>query len=104
MGGIEEGPFTFKELKMDARITPDTLARKEGSKEFAPIKSYKEFKELFKDEKEKEREEEEDSSLKWSKDGIITQEHSSAPGPFVDFIVLLLIVLLLWAIFWIFRK
>lgn len=45
----EEGPYSFVELRSDERITPETLARKEGSSEWKPLGKIPELKELFED-------------------------------------------------------
>ncbi len=54
--GKKEGPFSFFELKIDDRITPDTLAWKEGFPQWLPIRNIPELKDLFKDEKSDEDE------------------------------------------------
>lgn len=46
----KEGPYSFKELKEDKRITPDTLVWKKGLKEWIPIRFVPELADLFKDE------------------------------------------------------
>lgn len=98
--GKEEGPYSFDQLRRDFRLTPDTLIRRAHSKKFAPIKSFKELKELFKEEKKKE---EEARKVEWPKDDILERDAQN-PGPFIDFLVLILIVSLLWMIFWVFHK
>lgn len=42
-----EGPFTKAELKIDLRLTPDTLVRREGFSFWRPIKEVEELKDLF---------------------------------------------------------
>jgi hypothetical protein len=50
IGGQEEGPYSFPDLKRDPRITPDTLARKAGEAEWRPVRLIKELRDLFKEE------------------------------------------------------
>lgn len=45
--GQEEGPYSFKELKLDKRITPDTLARKKKHPLWRPIRKIPELRKLF---------------------------------------------------------
>lgn len=54
----EEGPFTFEELKNDVRLTPDTLARREGQNKWIPLRKIAELDLLFKDEDSEEVDEE----------------------------------------------
>lgn len=61
--GIQEGPFSFLDLRRDRRITPDTLVWKEGFAAWVPIRQVKELKDLFKDD-ESEKEEEKPSKIK----------------------------------------
>lgn len=46
----KEGPYSFLELKQDDRITPDTLAWREGFAKWLPIRAIPELRDLFKDE------------------------------------------------------
>jgi len=45
-----EGPFTIIELKIDKRLTPDTLVWKEGFDGWKRIKEVEELKDLFEEE------------------------------------------------------
>lgn len=45
--GKSEGPWTFDELKENSKITPDTLAWKEGFDNWTKIRDIPELKELF---------------------------------------------------------
>jgi hypothetical protein len=46
----KQGPFNIKELKKNRRVNPDTLVWKEGFKDWVPIRSIKELREVFEDE------------------------------------------------------
>lgn len=46
---IEEGPYSFGQLRSDNRITPETLARKFDWKAYRPIGKIPELKRLFED-------------------------------------------------------
>lgn len=48
--GKEEGPYSIRDLKFDYRVTPDTLAWKEGFESWLPIRDIPELKELFEEE------------------------------------------------------
>lgn len=50
MAGKKEGPFSFLDLKRDERITPDTLAWRQGFPDWLPIRDIKELEDLFKEE------------------------------------------------------
>lgn len=50
--GKKEGPFSLPELKRHFRVTPDTLAWKEGFKEWVPIRHILELRDIFKDEEQ----------------------------------------------------
>ena len=43
----EEGPYSFKDLKRDKRITPDTLAKKKNYPLWRPIRKIVELRKLF---------------------------------------------------------
>lgn len=48
----QEGPYSFKELLKDERITPDTLVWKRGFVSWVAARYVLELKDLFKDKKE----------------------------------------------------
>lgn len=48
--GKREGPYSFQQLKRDWRITPDTLAWKEGLPKWVKVRHIPELKKLFEDE------------------------------------------------------
>jgi hypothetical protein len=50
VNGVEEGPFTIKELKRHPHVSPDTLVRKLEWKEWVAARQVSELKDLFKDE------------------------------------------------------
>lgn len=45
--GKREGPWSFEELKGDARISPDTFVWKEGFEDWKKIRDVPELKDLF---------------------------------------------------------
>lgn len=47
--GKKEGPYSLRELKWHPKVTPDTLAWKEGFKAWLPIRQIPELKPLFED-------------------------------------------------------
>lgn len=49
IGDKREGPYSFEDLKDDARITPDTFVWKEGFEDWKKISEVPELKDLFKD-------------------------------------------------------
>ena len=52
IGNHQEGPYSVKDLKLDPRITPDTLVWKKGFKEWIPARFVAELEQIFKDEPE----------------------------------------------------
>jgi hypothetical protein len=50
IAGNKEGPFSFLDLKKDDRISPDTLAWRQGFPDWLPIRDIKELEDLFKEE------------------------------------------------------
>jgi hypothetical protein len=50
LDGKQEGPYSPQELKIHARVTPDTFVRKKGWKEWIRIRHVPELKEVFEDE------------------------------------------------------
>ncbi len=57
--GKKEGPYSIGNLKRHLRLTPDTLAWREGLTQWLPIRQIPELKELFADEQPEESAEEE---------------------------------------------
>ncbi len=47
--GKQEGPYSPRELKLDPRVTPDTLVWKKGFTNWVPIRHVPELKDVFKD-------------------------------------------------------
>jgi hypothetical protein len=62
--GIKKGPFSFLDLKRNERITPDTLAWKEGFSSWRPIREIGELQDLFKDEPEPDANDDESINIK----------------------------------------
>ena len=56
VNGSKEGPYDVQNLKQHPKLTPDTLAWKQGFNQWVPIRSILELREIFKDEKGKEEE------------------------------------------------
>ncbi len=50
INGIQEGPYSIKDLKRHSQLTPDTLVRKRGWKDWVAIRHVLELKDVFKDE------------------------------------------------------
>lgn len=50
ISGCEEGPYSFRQLKRDRRLTPDTLIRRADWEKWCLIRQVPELVELFKDE------------------------------------------------------
>jgi hypothetical protein len=53
---LEEGPYSISDLKRDPRVTPATLVRKAGEKEWRPIRFVPELKAVFEDDEPEENE------------------------------------------------
>lgn len=50
VGSSQEGPYALEELRDDVRITPDTLAWREGFPKWLPIREIPELESLFEEE------------------------------------------------------
>jgi hypothetical protein len=59
INNTQEGPYSVEELKRDDRITPDTLAWKEGFPRWIPIRDIPELRKIFKDEERGDNDEDE---------------------------------------------
>ncbi len=57
INNTQEGPYSIKELKLDDRLTPDTLAWREGFPRWIRIRDIPELRDLFKDKEIKPEEE-----------------------------------------------
>ena len=91
--GREEGPFSKRELRHDLRITPQTLARKEGSSAWLPIGSIQELSDIF-----EEKEEEKDPILKHAAARVDELALDLQPNPPLLFFVVIALLLLLYSI------
>lgn len=52
INGEKLGPYSFQDLKRNWKITPDTLAWREGFVNWLPLRDILELKDLFKDEED----------------------------------------------------
>lgn len=93
----QEGPYSYLELSKDARLTPETLAWRDGMVDWLPIADIDELKHLFGiTEKEGEnREEAFEESILISDDELVLDMRKGGPNP------LIWIVLILFVIFYI---
>ena len=57
INNTQEGPYSVPELKADVRITPDTLAWRDGFPRWIKIRDIPELRDLFKDEEDDKEEE-----------------------------------------------
>lgn len=95
--GKQKGPYSIHDLKNDSRVTPDTLVWKEGFKDWKPMRSVPELKEVFKDEEQGEPLEERFKPKPFPKDLNPDQETltlSRDPIQFLLWLLLLLLVLI----------
>ena len=95
--GVKEGPFSIRELKRDARLTPDTLAWRPGFESWVPIKHIPElFWHLFENGKETPEEKREPSKIKAAaKEALAIEFRPKLPQSTVLFLILGLILLAL---------
>lgn len=95
--GKKEGPFSISDLKRDNRITPDTLAWKQGFIRWKKIRDIPELKEIFADADDK-------SKIDLSvKDQLINQREEiildlRKDPPYLFWTFIILCVLLLYAL------
>lgn len=88
-----EGPFSLPELKLDTRITPDTLVFKEGFDQWIAIRHVPELKEVFVDEEKPSALEEE------SEEGVIVPQDEMVLhlqnnySPFLFLVIVLILVI-----------
>ena len=92
IGDEEFGPFSIKELKVDVRITPETLVRRKNWTRWVAIKNIAQLKDVFADDKD-EKEEEEIDKKKVSDVLTITLEPK-----YIFWWVLLILLLVLYLI------
>jgi len=97
INGKQQGPFSIKDLKLQAWITPDTLVRKEGDEEWTAIGKVKELKVIFEDEKsEADKPSEEDrENTGFPKDSELALDLNLEPTPPVFLLIWALIIGLL---------
>ncbi|MFQ5729548.1 MAG: DUF4339 domain-containing protein [Waddliaceae bacterium] len=67
--GIEEGPYSIRELSLNSRVNLDTIAWKEGFDSWKAIRDIPELRALFEEEPPKEEEGEESKA-----GGLVPQE------------------------------
>ncbi len=94
LDGHSEGPFSIEDLKKEYRITPDTLAWREGQGEWLPMRSIPELKEVFADDNQapaSENEQEFKPQKLLGEDEVLTVNF---PPPYLITGLLLLIILL----------
>jgi len=104
LGGKKQGPFSVQQLDRDKRITPDTLAWKEGMDVWLPIRDIEELASVLFAEPRKQapvQEEEEAKSACKEKNGALTLQLSYDPVPFL-WLILLLILLLCYFFYYFF--
>lgn len=67
INGVEEGPFSVKEIRRRSDVTLETLAWKEGMTQWLPIRRICELKVIFK-EQDKEEKDQENQETKENRD------------------------------------
>lgn len=93
---VKEGPFSIEELRVDRRVTPDTLVWKSGFKTWIPIRKVPELKSLF-EEREDESEKEEPSKPSLPENDTLAI--SMEPPYFWIFIALIVVAYVLYEFF-----
>lgn len=96
INNVQEGPFSFDDLKSDHRLTPDTLAWREGFTEWKKIREILELKELFQESSsEEEGDKDELKPLKTEplQDELVLDMGQAQP-PYILWLLLALITLL----------
>lgn len=97
LNGQEKGPYSFAELRSDPRITPDTLARREDSQEWKPIRMIEELQDLYKDSETHEEKVIEKQPLPEGEE--LTLDYQN-PSPFWLWLIVILMVLLYIFLTW----
>lgn len=93
----EEGPYSASDLKKDRRITPFTLVRRVGSKQWRPIGKVKELKSVFADEnKPPEKPLEKPRISPGGEVALLSPSDPDGPLTIIAFIILLLVVWLVY--------
>ncbi|MFT4552546.1 MAG: hypothetical protein ACI9S8_001171 [Chlamydiales bacterium] len=90
--GKQQGPFSVEDLKLLSWLTPETLVRKEGEREWRPIGKVKELKKVFED-AEPEANKDIKEEIIFPKDSELILELEPTP-PFFLFVWVLIVVLL----------
>lgn len=93
----EEGPYSVADLKKERRITPFTLVRRVGSKQWRPIGKVKELKSVFADETAREERPPEKPRLSPGGEvALLNPPDPDGPLTIIAFIILLLVVWLVY--------
>ncbi|WP_068467909.1 DUF4339 domain-containing protein [Candidatus Protochlamydia phocaeensis] len=99
------GPYSIQELKIDERITPDTLVWKEGWKDWLAMRFVPELKEVFEDKPESKPIYEDIKPKPLSADLMQEQEALTLQqDPYQLFLWILLFILILIYLFYQFNK
>lgn len=104
ISGESEGPFAIEDLKLDDRLTPDTLVWKEGFDEWKKIRDVPELKEFFKESPKKEEEELDDNESKDLEKNLIQDELVLDLGPAQEPHYLLWLLLMLISLLYVILK
>ena len=97
INGQRDGPWSVGELKRDTRITPDTLAWREGFENWKPLRNIPELQQIFEDEEplpEQENSFEPQPTSILQKDELVLEAHDEPPYPFLLFLLAVIIYFL----------
>jgi hypothetical protein len=103
--GKKEGPYDIQDLRRHPKVTPDTLAWKQGFRQWVPLRSIFELIDLFKDEDTIVQDEEEDEQkpLKTPKTKIendtLALRYEPPASYFWIFVAILIIVYTVYLIY-----
>lgn len=95
----QQGPYSIEQLKAMREVTPDTLVWSPALKEWVPMRSVPELKDVFKDPEEPEEELPCPDEQKVATELVLELPTAIPPLPFWIFALLMLMLLLLWHLF-----
>lgn len=107
VNGKPEGPFSLQDLKLETRITPDTLVWREGFANWIAMRKVAELKEVFEDTHKPNIEEEDEENAKAKaaaelagKDELAISMQNDIP-PFVW--IMLIALAITYLMYWLFK-
>lgn len=100
--GKREGPYSFKDLRCDTRVTPDTLVWKEGFSGWKRIRNVPELKKLFEEQEDENTSDESDvlHAKKGLGEDLVIDMGQEPPYLFWLLILILILTYIIMQFFW----